>query len=481
MESDMLKHEKKISVGYAAFVVASVFVFVLGGSLFFGGAIETMFMLAWLFTVPLIMKVGYTYKEVQNFGWKVVMESLEANFIILVVGTLIASFIASGTVPYIIVLGLKVISPQIFLLSALLICTMTSLATGTSWGTIGTAGIAMMGIGTALGVPIGMTAGAVISGAAFGDKMSPLSDTTNLSAAISGAPLMTHIKHMTVTTLPAYILSAIIFTFMGFFTIDTASFDPSIATNTINGLNDIFKLGILELIPIVLVITMLIKKVPPISAMLGGTFVAMFMAMIRQGYNLNELLGFLYDGFSIETGTVYIDKLLNRGGIMSMVSSFLIVFVAAAITGMLSESGILTALVSSLAKKCNGSRTRTVGTTLSIGYLTNMIGSSMLLAIIVPGTLMKPVYKENNLAPENLSRTLEDSGTLGAWLIPWNANALFGAQTLMGIGATPYVFIPYCLLSIISPIFSMISAITGIGMKPLKKEEVANLEFSNNL
>jgi Na+:H+ antiporter, NhaC family len=480
MGKNVLEKGKGISAGYAAFVVASVFVFVLGGSLFFGGAIETMFMLAWLFTVPLIMKVGYTYKEVQNFGWKVVMESLEANFIILVVGTLIASFIASGTVPYIIVLGLKVISPQIFLLSALLICTMTSLATGTSWGTIGTAGVAMMGIGTALGVPMGMTAGAVISGAAFGDKMSPLSDTTNLAAAISGAPLMTHIKHMTVTTLPAYILSAIIFTFMGFFTIDTASFDPAIATDTINGLNDIFKLGILELIPIVLVITMLIKKVPPISAMLGGTFMAMFMAMIRQGYNLNKLLGFLYDGFSIETGTVYIDKLLNRGGIMSMISSFLIVFVAAAITGMLSESGVLTALVSSLAKKCSGSRMRTVGTTLSIGYLTNMIGSSMLLAIIVPGTLMKPLYEENDLAPENLSRTLEDSGTLGAWLIPWNANALFGAQTLMGIGATPYIFIPYCLLSIISPIFSMISAITGIGMKPLKKEEVDTVELSKS-
>lgn len=480
MGKNVFGRGKVISTGYAAFIVASVFVFVLGGSLFFDAAIETMFILAWLFTVPLIMRLGYSYKEVQNFGWKVVMESLEANFIILVVGTLIASFIASGAVPYIIVLGLKVISPKIFLLSTLLICTMTSLATGTSWGTIGTAGIAMMGIGNALGVPMGMTAGAVISGAAFGDKMSPLSDTTNMAAAISGAPLMTHIKHMTITTLPAYIISAIIFAFMGFFTIDIASFDPTIAENTINGLNGIFNLGILELIPVVLVITMLIKKVPPISAILGGTFAAMFMAVVRQGYNLNQLLGFLYDGFSIETGTVYIDKLLNRGGIMSMISSFLIVFVAAAITGMLSESGVLGALVSPLSKKCKGSRVGTVGTTLSIGYLTNMIGSSMLLAIIVPGTLMKPVYEENNLAPENLSRTLEDSGTLGAWLIPWNANAIFGAQTLMGIGAAPYVFIPYCLLSIISPILSMIYAITGISVKPLKEEKIINIEFPNN-
>lgn len=468
MKEDILKKTKKVSTKYAVFVVACVFIFVLGGSLIFGGAIETMFILAWLFTVPLVMKIGYTYKEVQNFGWKVVMESLEANFIILVVGTLIAAFIASGTVPYIIVLGLKVISPKIFLLSALLICTVTSLATGTSWGTIGTAGIAMMGIGAALGVPMGMTAGAVISGAAFGDKMSPLSDTTNMAAAISGAPLMDHIKHMTLTTLPAYIISAIIFTFMGFFTIDTALYDPAIAVSTITELNGIFNLGIIELIPIILVVTMLIKKVPPISAILGGTFIAMFMAIIRQGYNLESVLEYIYSGFTIDTGKAYIDTLLNRGGIMSMMSSFLIVFVAAAITGMLSESGILGALVSPLTRKCKGSKTKIVGTTLSIGYLTNMIGSSMLLAIIVPGTLMKPVYEENDLAPENLSRALEDSGTLGAWLIPWNANAIFGATTLMGAGALPYVFIPYCLLSIISPIVSMISAMTGIGMKPLK-------------
>ncbi len=473
MDKDIFKTDKKISIGYAGFIVASIFVFVLGGSLIFGGAIETMFILSWLFTVPLIMRIGYTYKEVQDFGWKVVMESLEANFIILVVGTLIASFIASGTVPYIIVIGLKMISPKIFLLSALLITTMTSLATGTSWGTIGTAGVAMMGIGNALGVPMGMTAGAVISGAAFGDKMSPLSDTTNLAAAISGAPLMTHIKHMTITTLPAYIISAIIFTFLGFSAINMETFDATISQNTIIGLDNIFKLGVLELIPIVLVITLLIKKVPPISAMLGGTFTAMFMAWIRQGYSVSELLDFLYGGFTINTGTDYIDTLLNRGGILSMVSSFLIVFVAAAITGMLSESGVLTTLVSPLAKKCKGSKARVVGTTLSVGYLTNMIGSSMLLAIIVPGTLMKPIYEEENLAPENLSRVLEDSGTLGAWLIPWNANAIFGAQTLMGAGALPYVFIPYCLLSIISPILSMIYAFTGITMVPLKKKKKA--------
>ena len=413
------------------------------------------------------MKVGYTYKEVQNFGWKIVMDSLEANFIILTVGILIASFIASGTVPYIIVLGLGVISPKIFLVSALLICTVTSLATGTSWGTIGTAGIAMMGIGEALGVPMGMTAGAVISGAAFGDKMSPLSDTTNLAAAISGTPLMTHIKHMTVTTLPAYIISGILFLIMGFFVIDLTSYDPAISSETIAGLNGAFKLGVLELIPIVLVIALLIKNVPPITSILGGAVVAMAMAVLRQGFDISQVLDYAYNGFSIETGTIYIDKLLNRGGIMSMISSFLIVFSAAAITGMLSESGILGALVTPLAKKCGGSRVRTVGTTLSIGYLTNMIGSSMLLAIIVPGTLMKPVYEENNLAPENLSRVLEDSGTLGAWLIPWNANAIFGAHTLMGAGALPYVFIPYCLLSIISPLLSLFYAVTGISMNPM--------------
>lgn len=463
MSDSILERGKNISFGYAALVVGVVFLFVLGGAIVFGAAIETMFVLAWLFTVPLVMKTGYTYKETQGFGWKVVMESLEANFIILIVGTMIAALIASGTVPLIIVLGLKVISPKAFLLTTLLVCSFTSLATGTSWGTIGTAGLAMVGIGNALGVPVGMTAGAVISGAAFGDKMSPLSDTTNLAAAVTGTPLMTHVKHMTLTTMPAYLVCAIIFGFMGL-KFDATSYDPTIVNNTIEALSGIFKFSVIELIPLAVVVVLLVRKAPPIMALLSGTFSGLLVALLRQGESINSLLGYLYDGYSIESGLTYIDKLLNRGGIMSMISSFLIVFAAAAITGMLSESGILGALVKPMANNCEGSRFKTVLYTLIIGYTTNMIGSSMLLAEIVPGTIMKPIFKKNKLAPENLSRLLEDSGTLGAWLIPWNANAIFGATML---GASVASFVPFCLLSWLSPLFSLIYAATGITMKKL--------------
>ncbi|SHJ23830.1 transporter, NhaC family [Dethiosulfatibacter aminovorans DSM 17477] len=467
MSESILERGKNISFGYAALVVGLVFLFVLGGAIVFGAAIETMFVLAWLFTVPLVMKTGYTYKETQEFGWKVVMESLEANFIILIVGTMIAALIASGTVPLIIVLGLKVISPKAFLLTTLLVCSFTSLATGTSWGTIGTAGLAMVGIGNALGVPVGMTAGAVISGAAFGDKMSPLSDTTNLAAAVTGTPLMTHVKHMTLTTMPAYVICAIIFGFMGM-KFDATAYDPTIVNNTIEALSGIFKFSVIELIPLAIVIVLLVRKAPPIIALLSGTFMGLLVAFFRQGESINALLGYLYDGYSIDSGLTYIDKLLNRGGIMSMISSFLIVFAAAAITGMLSESGILGALVKPMANNCEGSRFKTVLYTLIIGYTTNMIGSSMLLAEIVPGTIMKPIFKRNKLAPENLSRLLEDSGTLGAWLIPWNANAIFGATML---GASVAAFVPFCLLSWISPLFSLIYAATGITMKKLDDSE----------
>jgi NhaC family Na+:H+ antiporter len=463
MSDSILERGNHIKFGYAAMVVGLVFLFVLGGAIVFGAAIETMFVLAWIFTVPLVMKTGYTYKETQGFGWKVVMESLEANFIILIVGTMIAALIASGTVPLIIVLGLKVISPKAFLLTTLLVCSFTSLATGTSWGTIGTAGLAMVGIGNALGVPVGMTAGAVISGAAFGDKMSPLSDTTNLAAAVTGTPLMTHVKHMTLTTLPAYILCAIIFGIMGL-QFNASGYDPSIVNNTIESLSGIFNFSVIELLPLVVVIILLVRKSPPIIALLAGTFMGMTVAFFRQGESIQALLGYLYDGYSVDSGLTYIDKLLNRGGIMSMISSFLIVFSAAAITGMLSESGILGALVKPMANNCEGSRFKTVLYTLIIGYTTNMIGSSMLLAEIVPGTIMKPIFKKNKLAPENLSRLLEDSGTLGAWLIPWNANAIFGATML---GASVVSFIPFCLLSWISPLFSLFYAATGLTMKKL--------------
>jgi NhaC family Na+:H+ antiporter len=467
MSDSILERGNHIKFGYAAMVVGLVFLFVLGGAIIFGAAIETMFVLAWIFTVPLVMKTGYTYKETQGFGWKVVMESLEANFIILIVGTMIAALIASGTVPLIIVLGLKVISPKAFLLTTLLVCSFTSLATGTSWGTIGTAGLAMVGIGNALGVPVGMTAGAVISGAAFGDKMSPLSDTTNLAAAVTGTPLMTHVKHMTLTTLPAYILCAIIFGIMGL-QFNASGYDPSIVNNTIESLSGIFKFSVIELLPLVVVVILLVRKSPPIMALLAGTFMGVAVAFFRQGESIQALLGYLYDGYSVDSGLTYIDKLLNRGGIMSMISSFLIVFSAAAITGMLSESGILGALVKPMANNCEGSRFKTVFYTLIIGYTTNMIGSSMLLAEIVPGTIMKPIFKKNKLAPENLSRLLEDSGTLGAWLIPWNANAIFGATML---GASVASFVPFCLLSWISPLFSLFYAATGLTMKPLIEEE----------
>ncbi|BEP28638.1 Na+/H+ antiporter NhaC [Helicovermis profundi] len=470
MSESFLEKGKDISLGYAAMVVFLVFGFVLGGAILFGGNIETMFILALIFTVPLVMKLGYTYKEVQDFGWKVVMQSLEANFIILIVGTMVAALIASGTVPLIIVIGLKLISPKAFLLTALLVTSFTSLATGTSWGTIGTAGLAMIGIGNALGVPPAMTAGAVISGAAFGDKMSPLSDTTNLAAAVTGTPLMTHVKHMTLTTIPAYIMTAILFTFLGF-KFDATGYDPTIVNNTVTALSGIFNFSFIELLPLAVVIFLLIKKAPPIMALLSGTASGLILAFFRQGETIHSLLGYIYDGYSIQSGITYIDKLLNRGGIMSMISSFLIVFSAAAITGMLSESGILNALVRPLANNCEGSRFKTVLYTLIMGYSTNMIASSMLLSEIVPGTIMKPIFKKNNLAPQNLSRLLEDSGTLGAWLIPWNANAIFGA-TMLGVSVGS--FIPFVFLAWLSPLTSLIYGATGLTMIPLDKYEEKN-------
>ena len=476
--SNILERGKNISFAYAAFVVITVFAFVIYGAVATDSSstMAVMFTLAWLFTVPLVMKLGYTYKQTQAFGWKVVMDSMEANFIILIVGTMVAALIASGTVPLIIVAGLKVISPKAFLLTTLLVASFTSLATGTSWGTIGTAGIAMIGIGEALGVPAGMTAGAVISGAAFGDKMSPVSDTTNLAAAITGTPLMTHIKHMTLTTLPAYALTAIIFTVLGF-RFDASGYNPEAVNATIDILNSMFNLSIIELLPIVLVIVLLIKKAPPVMALLSGTFSGIFLAIIRQGESIVSLINYVKNGFVLNADLLanvppesaeYITKLLNRGGMFSMVGTFLIVFTAAAITGMLSESGILGALVRPLTNDCEGSNFKTVLYTLIIGYVTNMVGSSMLLAEIVPGTIMKPIFKKNKLAPQNLSRLLEDSGTLGAWIIPWNSNAIFGATML---GTSVLSFMPFVFLAWLSPLMSLIYAATGITMVPLDESE----------
>ena len=450
-----------VSFGYAAFVVIVVFGFVGAGMVCFGAPLELMFLLSWLVVVPLLMRLGYRYGELQDMAWEMAESSFEPNVVLLAVGAMIGVWISCGTIPYIIYLGLKFISPRVFLVSALILSSFTSLATGTSWGTLGTVGLALIGIGNAMGIDSPITAGAIICGAYFGDKMSPLSDSTILAASVSNTQVMTHIKHMLWTTVPAYLITMIIFAVLGMTSI-SGMYDTSITNDILDSFSRIFHFSWVELVPIVIVLLLLVNNVPSIVALLIGTVAGAVIAIAHQGVAIPLILDQMINGFSVKSGSDFVDILLNRGGIMSMMSAFLAIFLALCISGMLDKTGVLSTLVQPLIRSCGNSVFRIILCTAALTYITNAIGSSMLFASIVTAALMKDVFRINHIAPENLSRTLADAGTFGAVLIPWNANAIYASQML---GVAPLAFIPYCFLNWITPLIDLIYAKTGFTIK----------------
>lgn len=446
-----------VSIGYAALVTGCVFGFVAVGLILFDAPLELMFLLSWIVVVPLLMRLGYKYGELQEMAWEMATASFEPNVVLIVIGAMIAVWIASGTIPMVIYMGLKFISPKIFLLSALILSSFTSLATGTSWGTLGTVGLALIGIGNAMGIPSPMTAGAIICGAYFGDKMSPLSDSTILAASVSGTDVMTHVKHMLWTTAPAYAITAVLFVILGLHHV-SGVYDMSTANEIMATFSRFYNFSLLEFLPIGIVLVLLVANTPSIIALMIGTVSGMFVAVLHQNVILGKLLDYMVNGFVIDTGSSFVDILLNRGGIMSMMSAFLAIFLALCISGMLDKTGVLSVLVNPLIKKCGNSTFKIIACTAVLTYVTNAIGSSMLFASIVTATLMKDIFNENRIAPENLSRTLEDAGTFGAVLIPWNSNAIYASQML---GVAPLAFIPYCFLNWITPVIDLIYAKTG--------------------
>jgi NhaC family Na+:H+ antiporter len=465
--------KRKPTFRFAALVMLAVICLTTVGIVAFDASITTMFLLSWLIVVPASMKLGYTNNEIEGFAFEVGKDAFQSNLIILSVGALIATWIAAGTIPTVVYSGLTIITPKYFLLTTLLVCSLTSVATGTSWGTLGTSGIAMMSIGTSMGIPAGLIAGAIISGAFFGDKMSPLSDSTNLAAAVCKTDVITHMKHMIYTTGPAYIICTVLYTVIGF-----KYANNTIDYNQINQvkevLNSNFHVGFVAMLPILFLLGMLLLQKPPIISILSSAVMGGVIAIVQEGAKIGDLLNCMLNGYSIETGLVYADKLLNRGGIMSMAETVLLVFIVFLIAGILQKTGFLEVLLQPMINKIGNSRTKLVGSTFLVSYFANAFSSSMMFTSVFVGTVMSPLYKEFNLKPENLSRIIEDTATLGAPLIPWNSNAVFCSQTL---GVSPFDFIPYCFLNWVTPIISFIYGVTGFTMKTYTDEELKELQI----
>ena len=416
-------------------------------------------------------RLGLRWSAIQRSYLDGIRLSLGAVLILLVVGMLIAVWIASGVVPMLIVAGLKLLSPSVFLAATCLICGVVSLVTGSSWTTAGTVGVALIGVGQGLGVPLPMVAGAIISGAYFGDKMSPLSDTTNLAPGIAGADLFEHVRHMIYTTGPSFVIALILYWLLGLSYGDGAMVAGAV-DEMVTVLSESFVLSGWLVVPPLLVLGLVMFRVPALPALLVGTLAGGVAASALQGQTLASWLSLAYDGFVSETGTVAVDDLLSRGGMSSMYGTIGIILCAMCFGGVMEASGMLERIAGAIlgmAKSRGGLVTATVGTCLGI----NLVAADQYLSIVVPGRMYRSAYDKAGLHPKNLSRCLEDGGTVTSPLIPWNS---CGAYMFATLGVFPLAYLPFAFLNLLNPVISIILGFTGWTMTPADKSVELDVE-----
>lgn len=453
--------KKTVSPVWAAIICIFLLSTIFFGFVLMGLPLQTIFFVSLVF-ISLVAKINhFTLKEIEDMIVEGGRKSSLLVFILMAVGCVVGSWLISGVVPSIIYYGLKILTPPTFLVMGLFICALVSIFTGSSYTSIGTMGVAFMGIGYGLGINPALTAGMVVSGAIFGDKMSPFSDTTILASATSGINVYRHIGSMLYTTVPALLISAILYAFFGLnhgnHTLDTSKI------STINqALSDNFHISpFLMLIPIIVVI-MAIKKFPPVPSLAIGALAGVICALVFQSdkYSLEQILKTLTNGCSITTGVAEVDTLLNRGGILNMLSTASMAIMAMAFGEMLQQLGVLEVLTPKLKKLARTPR-RLVLCTLVTALLGGMITATQILSIILTGEIFKDVYDEVGVQRRVMSRTLEDGGTIFPFLIPWAAPALY-AYGILDVTSAEYG--PYCFLAILCPSIAIFYALTGIAV-----------------
>lgn len=419
------------------------------------------------------------YKRMLEEVAENVKSTTGALLILLMVGALAGTWLVSGIIPTMIYYGLQILNPTIFLAACVVICAIISIATGSSWTTSATVGIALVGIGETLGISMGMTAGAVLSGAYFGDKMSPLSDTTNLAPAMAGGELFSHIKYMAYTTIPTIVLTLVIFVIIGL-NLDTSG-TPQIA-DKLTAIVGAFNISPWLFIVPVIVILMIIKKTPPLIALLIGALLGGITAIIAQPEIIITIAGAeslsfqsAYKGVmnaltvdtAVTTSSAELNDLFTSGGMKGMLGTIWLIVCAMVFGGVMDAIGALSKITDALLKMATsvfGLFASTVASCLAL----NLTASDQYLALVVPGKMFKKAYKDRGLAPENLSRTLEDAGTVTSVLIPWNTCGAYHSKVLFGYaGATAYI--PYAFFSIMSPIMTLLFAAFQIKIKQLRQ------------
>ena len=411
-------------------------------------------------------RAGYSWKAIEAGMLAGITNSLQAIIILLVVGILIGVWILSGVVPTLLYYGLDLIHPQIFLPATVLICALSSLATGSSWGTSGTLGVALMGIGAGLGFPLPVVAGAVLSGAYFGDKLSPLSDTTNLAPAMVGVDLYTHIRHMLYTTSVAFGLTLIIEFGLGF----AWSHPPEMQAEAIAQFHEVlarqFNLSLVLLLPPVLVMAMAYFRVSAIPGIVAGAIAAALLGFWFQGYSYETLMTASYSGYVSDSGIVAVDDLLSKGGFNSMMYTVSLIICAMMFGGVMEHSGQMHVLVKAILRRVDTNRSL-MGAAVFTALGGNILLCDQYMTLIMTGRMYSEAFREHGLHPKNLSRIAEDAGTVTANLVPWNTGGAYQAATL---GVPTILYAPFAFFNWLSPVVTLIFAWYGWTIAPLDPE-----------
>lgn len=420
--------------------------------------LETALVLGTMTAALFSVYLGYKWSDIEEGLLDGIQHGLGACIILIIIGMVIGTWILGGTIQTMLFYGLKLLTPQIFLPISFLLGAVVSLLIGSSFGTIATIGIVLMGVAEGLGVPGPITAGAVVSGAIFGDKMSPMSDSTNLAAAMSGTGLFEHIKSMLYVSLPTVLISLTLYTWIG-----KAHMANNVNLQTVEKilttLQANFNISLLTLIPPVLMIILSVLKVPAIISLSASFVTAASFAMITQGASFAKILDIAANGYVSETGYEMIDKLLTQGGINNMMSTVAIIMAGTAMGGVLEKSGVLKVLLESLMDYIKKPRDLIIST-LASAYIMLFATGEMMVSMIIPGRTLEPAYKELGIKNNVLSRTLETSATLGCAVLPWGVVSVYIQNVLdIGLGYIPYTFVPF-----IAPVITLIYAFSGIAL-----------------
>lgn len=466
-----IRVKKQITLFDAFIVFGFLIVSMLSTILLFNGKPHIPLVASIIVASAIGLWKGFSWTEIEAGIIDSISSAMASILMLLIVGIITGTWTLGGIVPTMIYYGLELMSPKIFLLTACVICGVVSLSTGSSWGTIGTVGVALVGVGRGLGIPDGLVVGAIISGSYFGDKLSPLSDTTNLAPAVSGTTLFEHVRHMCYTTIPSIIIALIIYGILGV-KFAGAELDYENISQIRNAIASGFMVSPILLLPPIVVILLVIKKVPALPGLTIGALLGALCAAVFQGAGMTEIIRSAHLGVIVNTGVAEVDKLLSGGGFNSMLTTTALGLFALSFNGVIETIGVVEVVIKQIIKFANTDG-KLIFSTLLTSLFIDFASGVQKCAIALPGRMYQDIYRKRGLDLKNLSRCCEDAGTVAAPLVPYSTDGAFISGTF---GVDPLTYIPFCFFNMLSPLISMIFGFTGFSIAKVAPQEKNNVK-----